>query len=364
MGQRLNEITIEGFKSIERLQFELRPINLLIGPNGAGKSNFIAAFGLLNDLVEGRLQVHTARRGGAAGLLHFGPKVTRQIAVRLTFGPNTYEVRLARAAGDELFFESEECSFQGKDFDRPYCLPLGAGHKESNLKREASADPRRIASYVLSSVRSWKIYHFHDTSDSARLKQKQPIDDNAILRPDASNLAAYLRRLQQTDESAYRRIVMSVRLVAPFFDDFALRPDPIRSDLIQLEWRERGSDEYFNAHTLSDGTLRFICLCALLLQPQLPTSILIDEPELGLHPYAINQLAAMVRSASTRSQVIIATQSVTLMNQFEPDDVVVVDRKGPASEFRRVTAAEVAAWKDAYALGEIWEKNIIGGRPG
>jgi len=363
MTHPLDHITIEGYKSIRKMDLELRDINVLIGANGAGKSNFVSGFGLLRDIVEQRLQSHTARHGGADSLLHFGRKQTPSLLLKLDFGPNSYEANLAPAAGDQLFIESEKCWFQGRGDARPFEVSLGSGMKESGLPDEAEKKSGRIARHVLNSLRSWKVYHFHDTSESSQVKQKQPIDDNSALRPDASNLAAFLYRLKQTEKDAYRRIIASVRMVAPFFDDFTLRPDPVREDQIQLEWLEKGSDSYFNAHALSDGTLRFICLSTLLMQPKLPTTILIDEPELGLHPYAIHQLAALIRSASQHSQVIVATQSVTLMNQFEPDDVVVVDREGDESKFRRVSAEEVAAWTDDYALGDLWEKNIIGGRP-
>lgn len=359
----LDRIDLAGFKSIREMSLPLRPMNVLIGANGAGKSNFVSAFGLLNQIVEGRLQVAVARAGGAATLLHYGPKHTASVALALQFGRNSYEAQLSVAEGDTLFFESESCSGQGMRYSRPFHVALGSGHKETKLPVEAAHYPGRIASRVLDELRSWKVYHFHDTSPSAPVKQRGKLGDNDMLRPDASNLAAFLYRLLHTEPNAYQRILFSIRQVAPFFDNFVLRPDPIKPDAIQLEWSEIGSDAYFNAHSLSDGTLRFICLAVLLLQPTPPSLVLIDEPELGLHPYAVTQLAAMLQSAAARTQVLVATQSVTLMNQFDPDDVVVVDRADGQSTFRRVSAEEVATWADDYGLGEIWEKNILGGRP-
>lgn len=363
MGKRLKRVQVAGFKSIEGASVELGSINVLIGANGAGKSNFLASFALLHDVIEQRLQVHVAERGGADALLHFGQKRTAELRIRLDFDPNTYEIALAPAAGDELFFAEETCLFHGSGHSQPYVVGPWRGHKESRLQEEAAKPDGKIPSHVLDSLRSWKIYHFHDTSKSARIKQKHNIDDNDVLRPDAANLAAFLRRLLETHRDAYRRIVAAVRMVAPFFDDFVLRPDRRREDMIQLEWREKGSDDYFNAHALSDGTLRFMCLATLLLQPKLPTAILVDEPEIGLHPAAIQQLAALMKSAATQTQVILSTQSVNLVDQFSPEDVIVVDREGSASTFRRIARDEIEGWIDGYALGELWEKNIFGGRP-
>jgi predicted ATPase len=362
---QLAAIEIEGFKSIEKMRLDLCPLNVLIGANGAGKSNFIAAFGLLNRIVESRLQWAVGKKGGAGTFLHHGPKRTQSIRFQLEFPPNGYEAVLGAAENDSLFFERETCWYQGAQFAKPFDVRLGSGHRETALPEEAKRQPGKVASHVLEALRSWRVHHFHDTSDTAAVKQKQKVDDNAALRADAANLAPFLSRLRATDAGSYRRIVAAIRQVAPFFDDFQLRPDPVRPDTIQLEWSEQGSDAYLNAHALSDGTLRFICLATLLLQPTdtLPSLILIDEPELGLHPYAISQLADMLSSAAQRTQVLVATQSVTLMNQFDPQHVVVVDREGSASRFRRVTEAEVARWTDEYALGDLWEKNVIGGRP-
>lgn len=289
--------------------------------------------------------------------------------VKVHSGVNQYEVVLAHAAPDRLFFDREVVWGPSQVGTIP--VRMGSGHLETQLHLEDDRHPKGFASWVIARLSAWKVYHFHDTSSLAPVKQKGPIDDNESLRPDAGNLAAFLHRLRHSpdEQGAYRRIVAAVRQVAPFFDDFQLRPDPLSPQTIQLEWSERGSDAYFNAHALSDGTLRFICLATLLLQPRPPSLMVIDEPELGLHPFAIAQLAAMLQAAVARPmfepevQVLIATQSVTLMNQFAPEDLIVVDRLGGQSTFRRVTQEEVEAWADEYSLGEVWEKNVLGGRP-
>ena len=357
----LDQIEINGFKSIREMDLDLRPLNVLIGANGAGKTNFISAFELLNQIVEGNLQLFVGKLGGADALLHFGQKTTSEIVIRLTFGRNGYEATLIPSASGSLIFADEGCWFHGPGFPEPYYVSLGSGHKETRLSEEARQ--KRVVNYVLRSLRSWKVYHFHDTSESARIKQPGDIGDNAILRPDASNLAAFLYLLHAKHWENYDRIIKTVRLAAPFFDDFVLRPSPFNSSKVELEWREKGSDAYFNAHSLSDGTLRFICLATLLLQPTLPSTILVDEPELGLHPYAITLLASLLQSAATKTQVIASTQSVPLVNQFSPEDIIVVDREEGQSVFKRLKTQEMAGWLEEYGLGDLWEKNIIGGRP-
>lgn len=358
---RLDRIRIAGFKSIRDQEVELRPLNVLIGANGSGKSNFIGVFRLLHEIEMGGLQLFVARGGGADKILHYGRKVTDRLLLDLHFGPSSYFCELVPAAGDSLVFAREEVHLQKPGAEGRKTESFGAGHKEA--KAAPSAEPE-IADFVITALEDWQVYHFQDTSTAAKVKQTGDLHDNFKLRPEAGNLAAFLYRLRETEPDAYRNITDVVRLVAPFFGSFLLQPDRLNPDKIKLEWQEQGSDAYFDAHSLSDGTLRFICLATLLLQPELPSAILLDEPELGLHPYAITVLADLLRSAATRTQVIVSTQSVTLVNQLSPEDILVVDRIEGASMFRRLTQPEIATWLDDYALGELWEKNVLGGRPG
>ena len=337
MKKPLEQITIKGFKSIRELEsFPLSSLNILIGANGSGKTNFTSAFRLLNQIVEENLQLFISQQGGADTLLYFGQKKTDQIELDLQFGNNGYNCSLVPAAGDTLVFASEQVRFHGEGYSRPFEPVLGSGQLETELLEIARYTSNiTIADHVLRAIRNWRIYHFHDTSTSAKIKQRGNLGDNEILRADASNLAAFLYLLRETKEPYYRKIVATIRMVAPFFHDFNLHPDPHNREKIQLEWREIGSDTYFNAHMLSDGTLRFMCLATLLLQPNLPSTILIDEPELGLHPYAITVLAALLKSASKAVQIVVSTQSVPLVNQFSFEDIIVVDRQDQQSTFSR-----------------------------
>lgn len=366
----LNRIHVEGFKSIRELDLELGALNIMIGANGSGKSNLIGVFRLLYELVNRNLQLYVRRAGGADSLLHFGRRRTGEINIELEFDTgqhnvvNIYRCKLVPTSDDSLVFAEEQALFH----DRKYIEPIGpssaTGHVESVLKDDIWRGGR-IASYVRRAMEGWRIYHFHDTSETSPMKAFAELGDNRFLRPNAANLAPYLYLLQRKYPDHYRNIVDTIRLIAPFFDDFVLRPDPFNADKIRLEWRERGSDTYFNAHALSDGTLRFMCLATLLLQPtsDLPSTILLDEPELGLHPYALSTLADLMIQAAQKTQLLISTQSVTLINQFTPDNLIIVDRDRGQSTFRSLSERELAAWLDEYALGELWEKNVLGGRP-
>jgi len=359
---KLDRMRIAGFKSIERLELELKPLNVLLGPNGAGKSNFIGFFKFVNKLLEKNLQFYVAQQLGADKILFFGRKHTDMLDFYLEFTPNAYRCQLAPDAAGGLIIVREYCEFFADrmgykgGIKREELAPTGG--KESGLPdREADTIPGHVVGYL----RDWKVYHFHDTSDSARIKQPGRIDETAVLLPQADNLAAFLRSIRETP--AYSLIVRTIQRVAPFFLDFVLEPERDNPQSIRLRWRHRGSDDTFDASDFSDGTLRLICLTTLLLQPRLPTIILLDEPELGLHPYALHLLAGMMRAASANTQIIASTQSVTLANQFSCEDLIIVDRVNDASQFRRLDEQELADWLDEYSIGELWEKNIIGGAP-
>ncbi|MFP6562358.1 AAA family ATPase [Paraburkholderia sp. B3] len=356
----IDRLSIEGYKSIRKLDgLSLGKLNVLIGANGAGKSNFIGFFRLLARLMAGELNLYVAKAGGPDSLLHYGRKRTHALAADLRFANNGYRLELQPTQDNRFVFSKEE--FYWNYTNKFYTL--GAGHTET-----ASTSGRygTMAEYIVPAITSWIVYHFHDTSDSAPMKQSWAINDNARLRPDGANLAAYLYRLSETFPAHYQRIVDTVRLVAPFFSRFMLRPNPLDQTSIQLEWQEKGSDFPFLAHHLSDGTLRFICLATVLLQPDelMPATILVDEPELGLHPYAIELLAALMRQCVDRDhQLIVSTQSVELLNQFDPEDVIVVDRVDGQSTFTRPNVSTLATWLEEYSLGELWKQNVFGGRP-
>lgn len=353
--QRLQSIRIRGYTSIRSAEVELRDLNVLIGANGAGKSNFISVLALLGRIVDEELNLFVGKAGGASALLYRGDGSLSEIGLRLIFASTEYWAKLIPAARDELIFGNESIEARGERH------VLGRGHRETRLLDQI--DERNLSSvarHVVDTLRGCRVFHFHDTSPNAPVKQTGFASDNIALHPDARNLAAILLRLQQEEHAVYRRIVRTVQQVAPFFRDFVLIEENGR---LRLRWQQEGSDVVFPADALSDGTLRFICLTTLLSLPDLPNLVVLDEPELGLHPYAIVQLADMLRAASSASQVLIATQSVTLMNQFELDDLIVVERAGGASVFHRLDPAGLADWLAEYSLGELWEKNLLGGRP-
>ncbi|MEW6694175.1 MAG: AAA family ATPase [Pseudomonadota bacterium] len=355
---QLSRLVLYGYKSIAECDIKLGRLNVLIGANGAGKSNFIGFFRLIQRILDERLQLTVGEMGGPDALLHFGRKTTEELRAELYFGNNGYRFSLRPTQDNRMVFAREALWWNQHGDWRPK-----TGHLETYAHEQKSKT--RIYNFVVPAMRSWRLYHFHDTGASALVKQVHSINDNEFLREDGRNLAAFLYRLMRHHKNHYDRIVKTVRMVAPFFGDFHLRPTVDNKEKIQLEWTEREHDLPFAASALSDGTLRFICLATVLLQPEAfqPAAILIDEPELGLHPYAISVLAGLMKAASMRHQLIISTQSVELVNEFDAEDLIVVDKAGTASTLRRLDVEALREWISDYSLGELWKKNLFGGRP-
>lgn len=370
MATRLVSLTLAGFKSIRRLEaFQPGNLTVLIGANGAGKSNLISFFRALGHMMSAPtgLQAHLAQTGKAHSWLHDGPGVTSAIDAALQIetdkGRNDYEFGLEYAAGDRLYFNYERFRFLPTGTTPDAKVNMGAGHEESKLfERAERGEPTPFA--IRNMLRRFIIHQFHNTSFTSRMRQAWDLGEGRWLKEDGGNLGVFLYRLKNESPLApyYARIVETIRQSLPFFADFELEP---ANGQLTLAWHEVNSDQVFAAHQASDGMLRFLALVALLLQPteNLPELLILDEPELGLHPHAITTVAGLVKSASLDKQVVLATQSVTFLNEFEPESIVVVERQGRESQFRRLDAKQLDAWLAQYTVGELWEKNILGGRP-
>lgn len=352
----MDYISIKGYKSIYSASLEFAPINILIGANGAGKSNFLSFFDFLNSLYEQRLQEYVALNGGVDKMLFQGRKETEEIGAFISFNDKVNSYSFSLNAGEESFVFTQEGLWYYDDMH-----DIATYGYESNARY---SNERNRINYINAYMLGFKKYHFHETGKKSPFNNVSNIEnDSYFLYSQGQNLAAMLYAIREGAPTVYKRILKNIQSIAPYFSDFFLQPN--KKDLIRLQWTDKYSDNLYGANDLSDGTIRFIALTILFMQPELPHTLIIDEPELGLHPTAIAKLAGMIQSAAARgTKVIVATQSADLVNHFEPEDIVTVDQVKGKTCFNRLNEKELSEWLVDYSIGDLWQRNIIqGGQP-
>ncbi len=363
----IEQVIIKNYKSIQNLKLQLNNINILIGSNGVGKSNFISFFELTKSIFEQNFGGFTLRKGGIDNLLYKGRRISERISGLLDFNnANAFYFHLQPTQSDKGYIEESGDYFNNKsDNTKDYDNQWNKKYWDKAVEESKISEKTEWrAGYLKNHLNSFTVYHFHDTSSTSPMRGASNINDNYSLKDNGSNLAAYLYRLSIENEKAFKLIEATIRSIAPYFKKFRLRENPNISGTIQLEWEENNSDMYLNGYSFSDGTLRFIALATVLLQPELPEIIIIDEPELGLHPAAINKFAALVKRASKSAQIIISTQSTNVVNCFDVEDIITVDRESDQSVFKHLSDTDLSVWLEEYnySISDLWEKNIIGGQ--
>ncbi len=348
----IQNIKLYNYKSIMSCDLSLQNTNIIIGANGAGKSNLLSFFDLMRAFTqEELLQSHVARKGGPDAFLRFGRKHTKAFSAALIVADIPYRFTLEATEGDTVFFAEE------KIIDtREKAWKHQLKQRESMLSKRPSFVPDAF----VNEISQWRVYHINDTGSTSPIIKKQLIADNRYLRDDGSNITSFLYMLKERYPKSYRHIVKTVQRIVPFFSDFTFQQV---DDLVELFWNENASDIPLKVHLLSDGVLRFICLATLLLQPKdlMPQTIFIDEPELGLHPFALNVLAGLIRSVSADRQLIVATQSPEFLNAFTAEAIVVADRNNGQTTLKRLNSSELKLWLEKYTLSELWQMNYLEG---
>jgi predicted ATPase len=372
-NNRLSRIEIKGYRSIKDLDLTLENLNVLIGANGSGKSNFISFFKLLNfslDSPEG-LGEFVGRNGGANVLTHYGTDVTPTIEAQLHFstksGANRYSVELGFVVGNRLFFKNETIRFDRNDIStKAPLIPLGGGGSSSRLLQIEKDDPQygkynQTVSVIRNIMRNWRFFQFHNTSENSFVRSPGDARDDNYLRSDGRNLATVLASLQDNKTSVFNEIVSVVKQIAPYISDITVE-DVFLSKSKAIKWKENGHPDYvFDASQMSDGTLRALALVTLLLLPEKPSLICIDEPELGLHPEAIVIVADLIKTAQKDVQMIISTQSPKFVDCFESNDIIVADRIAAGTQLTRLDYEKYKVWLDEYTISETWDTNVFGG---
>ena len=367
----VEHLHISGFRSLADVEIrDLPGVAVLIGANGAGKSNLIRFFEMMSWMLKSRrLGEFVTLQGGADDQLFRGDSVSRRmdatVTMRTDAGRNEYRFALAHAHPDRFMFVDEAFRFNRATIDdEQKWFHLGSGHTEAKIPEAAQSDgpAGQTARVIVTLLRSCSVYQFHDTSFGSRFKKRGEAADNARLRSDGGNLGAVLLRLEREDIRRFEMICYHIGRVLPVFDRFEVEET---NGTVLLRWKAKGTDSTFGAHLTSDGSLRLFALVTLLNLPaeMLPDVLLLDEPELGLHPAGIGLIAGMIKQRSVDRQIIVATQSPRFVDSFDLDEIIVLNLRDGRTECRKLDPDEYRTWIEEFAPGELWEKNLLGGRP-
>ena len=370
---KIESLRIRGFRSLADVELcNLCNANVLLGANGGGKSNFIRFFEMLSWMLRSRLGEFVGTQGGADDQLHRGKSVTlgmdAQLALRTEAGRIEYRFALAHADPDRFVF-SDEAFRRTADLaaDAP-SQHAASGQPEARIVDIAQRSPSRgvnatIARVIVRLLGNCSVHQFRNTSDTSNFRKPWDVEDSNYLRTHGGNLAAVLHRLEQEDLGRFELICRHVRRVLPMFDRFRIVES---HGQVSLRWTAVGTDKTFGAHVTSDASFRFFALVTLLNLPpgMLPSVLLLDEPELGLHPTAVTLVGGMIKSLAANRQIIVATQSPLLVDAFDLEEILVLNLADGRTTFSRPEGAGFAQWiEEGYTTGEIWQKNLIGGCP-
>jgi predicted ATPase len=369
---------------------ELRHLNVLIGPNGSGKSNLIEVLGLLQNAPK-ELATTISNGGsidewlwkGATKSRPKSPIASIEAIVSPLQGRVALRYRLAFTKAGfrfEITDERLENERSLPNVPRPYFYyDLGNGRPTLNYKGESRGLRQEEINPQLSILAQRKdpehypeITHLGDVFTKFRLYRdwefgtmaavREPCDaslPNDFLEEDGSNLGVVLNRLLAVPDVKHR-ILESLRT---FYEDTKDLRTTIEGGKVQTRLEERHLKATVPLIRVSDGTLRWLTLLAILLNPNPPSLVCVEEPELGLHPDMIHELATLLIDASERMQLIITTHSDRLIEELTlmPEAVIVCEKENGASRFRRLDKGKLSSWLKEYSLGQLWTKGQLGG---
>jgi predicted ATPase len=378
-------IKIEGFRSFKKVELEMPRLAVLIGPNGGGKSNFLDLMSLMSEAAQGQLEKGVGIRGGA-DCVGFGFSSLRNVFVEFHFqGESLPNVRF-KLGFDVAFATSNvqvEEVVEEPTTERNGQLSVVKRDRNECVFREGEIEERKTLEWaselaifqvrdlskyptpyrLLSNIQEWTLYRDIDVGPESPVRQPELVRPAVRLLPDGRNLSSVLYAMQQDHEETWEDILGILKTAYPDFEKLRV-PAGGGDGKVHLRWFERPHEkEGLSANLLSDGTLKLLCLIAILKSPNPPPLICIDEPELGLHPDWIELVAELLQDAAVRTQVIVATHSPHIVAKLDPDQVIVTEKENGETRLERLSSSDLEKWLRDFNLADLWLAGHIGGRP-
>jgi len=407
-----DHIKIEGFRSFKKVELDLAPLSVLIGPNNGGKSNFLDLMSLMAEAGQGQLEEGIDSRGGFRGIasgfrwlgevvieFRFQAERLRRFSPYLEIPPlpglpgiQEPDIRYMLAIASPAFGTSrvqveeatervlphqprpEVLMTRGKDGCAFRFIDPATGletqeskalESESELAIFQVRDLYRfpILYKLLKQFQEWTLYRDINVGPEAPMRLPRLVRPTVRLAPDGGNLSSVLNSIQQQHPGVWDEIVELLRIAYPDFKTITFPPEGGDGKVVLRWWESPFEKEGVSANFLSDGTLKFLCLVAILKSPDPPPLICIDEPEIGLHPDWIKLVAEMMQSAAARTQVIVATHSPQIIAELDPEQVIVTEKENGETRLNRLERRDLEKWLKNFNLSELWLAGHFGGLP-
>ena len=383
--QQLSRIQIKGFRRLYDVALDMRPFMVMIGANGVGKTSILEVFSLLSSSAAGGLNQRLNELGGVAGVMTNGK--AKGISFELDMEVPNYEplrYDLAIVPKDTTYaIESESLSqprFRARHEPEPFkhidshysdikyfeiaqkhlVRPTwDHNHFETSLSQvpKMYKEPESLRRTLSSST----LYHVLNVEGRAPIRLPQQMKPAVLPGKDGEDIVPLLYYLRETDRERFHAIEDTLRAAFPGFESLLF--PPVAAGMLTMTWKEKYFNDPLYPNQLSEGMLRFLWLAALLQSPGLSSVTMIDEPEVSLHPEMLSLLVDLMREASQKTQLIIATHSDRLVRFLKPKEVVVMDMD--ESGLAKATWADeldLREWLADYSLDEVWGKGRMGGR--
>ena len=379
---KLIHLKIEGFKRLHNVDVEMRPVMVMIGANGVGKTSLLDALSLLSASATGTLNQRLSEMGGVSEIITRGRATDLSLSVEMevpNYEPLKYELRIepfgqaygisqetltqARTGFSAPFKHIDSQLTDVRYFDMETNHLLRPNWEHNKFESSLAQVPKMFqqAEELRRTLGSMTQYHVLDVDQRAPVKLPQQLMPADLPGSNGESLLPFLYNLREANRESYEAIEDTLRSAFSGFE--ALNFPSVAAGMLSMTWKEKSFKDPIYVNQLSEGTLRFMWLVSLLQSPGLSTVTMIDEPEVSLHPELLAVLADLMREASQRTQIIVATHSDSLIRFLRPNEVVVMDSDD--SGFATPTWADsmnLDEWLAEYSLDEVWRLGRIGAR--
>ena len=375
-------VQVEGYRRLFSVPLEMRDLTVMIGSNGVGKTSLLDVFSLLASSAKGQLLEKIG--GGLEGILTRDKANHLAISLEMSvpgYAPLKYYLELSPVRGSSYeisietltqhndpnayqplkYIDSHRLNIKYFNVQTHYLEPPNWEHNPFETSLSQVPKMYQQSENLRKQLASCTFYGALDVSSRSPVRLPQEMRPAKLPGPNGEDLVSCLYDLRETDPDRFEMVEDTLAAAFPEFEKLSF--PPVAAGKLSMTWKDKNFSKPIYVHELSEGTLRFLWLVALLQSRDLTALTLIDEPEVSLHPELLRLLADLMREASKRTQLIVATHSDRLIRFLKPEEVLVCDAQDGLTTMTWADKLDLDKWLAEYSLDEVWAMNLMGGRP-